>query len=593
MSYQITLSNGSVLVNVDDNVLDHSTSLTLVGKNFLGYGTAIADNFVRLLENAANITAPVAPLTGQLWYDSAHTVMKVWTGSLWLSLAIGVSSVIGNIGAVTLPQLIAGGLAPLASPVLTGTPQAPTANVGTATNQIASTAFVSNQISGLSTGVISVIGSSGIVTLAQLISGGLAPLSNPAFTNTPTVPTAALGTNTIQIASTAFVKAAIANITSGVTSVLNNTGVVTLLQLISGGLAPLVSPAFSGIPQVPTAAKGTSTQQIASTAFVIANNVGLTNTGVVAGTYSNTTNVTVTADGRLSSIASGFTPVQQGGGIGQTTNKVYLGWSSTGLKLTIDGTDEGVFAMLSGNNIFTGTTNSFNTISASTLTATTINSTTISTSTITGSVYCNVDSGGFNVRYLSSTYSSGWRNDSVTTYLLLTKSNDPKGSWTTLRPFYVNNASGAIGIDGTGAGVTLGGALTVGGTIGGGVITGARVRATSGATGSSDTLVVPNLADFVSSKVSAGYQTFPTGVIIQWFPLGLTNQTQTVHTFPLAFPTACTAVICQIGFSIPTTSNQYGVGAQFISNSQMQVVVTTSVVGLPSATGVWCMAIGY
>ena len=46
--------------------------------------------------------------------------------------------------------------------------------------------------------------------------------------------------------------------------------------------------------------------------------------------------------------ALGFTPIQQGGGIGQGTNKVYIGWSGSGLKCTVDQTDIGTFSFGSG-----------------------------------------------------------------------------------------------------------------------------------------------------------------------------------------------------------------------------------------------------
>jgi hypothetical protein len=256
------------LVNVADNSLDNSTSLTLVGQNFLGYGTAIADNFVRLLENAANTSSPVAPLIGQLWYDTSHALMKVWTGTIWYALATGVSSVVTKTGDVTFAQLIASGLAPQVSPIFTGVPQAPTAALGTSTNQIASTAFVIGEINSLSTGVISVIGNTGVVTLNQLVAGGLAPLVSPTLTGIPKAPTAPVGTDTTQIASTAFVLAEISSISAGVISVCAFTGVVTLTNLINGGVAPIASPSFTGIPQCVTAAPGTSNNQIADTAFV-------------------------------------------------------------------------------------------------------------------------------------------------------------------------------------------------------------------------------------------------------------------------------------------------------------------------------------
>ena len=77
-----------------------------------------------------------------------------------------------------------------ASPTFTGTPLAPTAAVGTNTTQIATTAFVNAEIAN------------DIVTKANIAS--------PTFTGTPLAPTAAVGTNTTQIATTAFVNAEIA-----------------------------------------------------------------------------------------------------------------------------------------------------------------------------------------------------------------------------------------------------------------------------------------------------------------------------------------------------------------------------------------------
>lgn len=79
-------------------------------------------------------------------------------------------------------------------------------------------------------------------------TAGLAPINSPALTGIPTAPTAASGTNTTQIATTAMVQAAI-------TAAL-------------AGYAHLASPTFSGVPTAPTAPTVTNNTQIASTAFV-------------------------------------------------------------------------------------------------------------------------------------------------------------------------------------------------------------------------------------------------------------------------------------------------------------------------------------
>lgn len=56
-----------------------------------------------------------------------------------------------------------------------------------------------------------------------------APLASPTFTGTPKAPTATAGTNTTQLATCAFVKAAVDGIDSGVVSVAGKTGAVTLV----------------------------------------------------------------------------------------------------------------------------------------------------------------------------------------------------------------------------------------------------------------------------------------------------------------------------------------------------------------------------
>lgn len=99
--------------------------------------------------------------------------------------------------------------------------------------------------------VVSVNGQDGVVTLSlsdfpdiQAALAGKANLASPSFSGTPKAPTAAAGTNTTQLATTAFVTAAVAP------------------------KANLASPAFTGTPTVPTAATATSNTQAASTSFV-------------------------------------------------------------------------------------------------------------------------------------------------------------------------------------------------------------------------------------------------------------------------------------------------------------------------------------
>lgn len=237
---------------------------------------------------------------------------------------------IGSTG-ITFANLMAG-YAPLTSPALTGTPTAPTASVGNSSTQVATTAFVNAEIAndaaplahvgatgtahGEATSAVAGFMSSadkvklnGIATSAAavgsvtpLVSGTAtvgtsstaarsdhihptdttrAPLASPALTGTPTAPTAAAGTDTIQIATTAFVNAEIVNdrpFEATVANIkMNGTQAVGTANTVARGdhvhptdttRAPLASPALTGTPTAPTATAGTNTTQVATTAFV-------------------------------------------------------------------------------------------------------------------------------------------------------------------------------------------------------------------------------------------------------------------------------------------------------------------------------------
>ena len=87
MSYTIALTNGNILTTIPDGTINTSScSQTLVGKNYAGYGQFLDDNFVHLLENAANSTPPSAPLKGQLWFNTTTGILQVNNGTGWKSL---------------------------------------------------------------------------------------------------------------------------------------------------------------------------------------------------------------------------------------------------------------------------------------------------------------------------------------------------------------------------------------------------------------------------------------------------------------------------------------------------------------------------
>ena len=223
MSYIINNSRGQIVAVVGDGTVNTTaTDLSLVGRAVTNYGEYQNENYVYLLENFANNTAPVQPILGQLWYNSGTDVISSYsTANTWVALA--------SQDYVEAAKI---------SPAFTGVPTAPTAPSGTANTQIATTAFVINspQFSGVPTAPTAptATNSTWIATTAFV----QANKNNPVFTGNAIAPTADYNDNTQRIATTAFVQ------------------------------NEKFSPQFSGVPTAPTAASGDASTQLATTAFV-------------------------------------------------------------------------------------------------------------------------------------------------------------------------------------------------------------------------------------------------------------------------------------------------------------------------------------
>ena len=122
--------------------------------------------------------------------------------------------------------------APKESPTFTGTPKAPTPAAGNNTTQVATTAFVQAALTALINGAPATLDTLKEIAVAinndpkfsTTINNALAlkaPLSSPALTGTPTAPTAAQSVNNTQIATTAFVKSAIAGMVGSAPAALD------------------------------------------------------------------------------------------------------------------------------------------------------------------------------------------------------------------------------------------------------------------------------------------------------------------------------------------------------------------------------------
>ncbi|EHS3656297.1 tail fiber protein [Escherichia coli] len=248
-----------------------------------------------------------------------------------------------------------------------------------------------------------------------------APIESPSLTGTPTAPTAAQGTNSTQIANTAFVKSAITALINGAPGTLdtlkeiaaainNDPNFSTTINNALALKAPLASPALTGIPTAPTAAQGTNNTQIATTAYVRAAISALVGSSPEA---LDTLNELAAALGNDPNFATTMTNALAG-------------------KQPLDATLTALAGLATGANklpYFTGT----DTVSQTDLTS-------VGRDILAKTSVLAV------IQYLGSS-----------TYFMLTNSGDSLGTWNSLRPLTINNANGAV---------SIGNGLTVNGDIG-------------------------------------------------------------------------------------------------------------------------------
>ncbi len=81
MAYVINKTDGTAIVTITDGTVDNTTSLSLFGKSYSGFGEALNENLVKLLENSASTSAPTAPIAGEIWFDTNSNQLKVYDGS--------------------------------------------------------------------------------------------------------------------------------------------------------------------------------------------------------------------------------------------------------------------------------------------------------------------------------------------------------------------------------------------------------------------------------------------------------------------------------------------------------------------------------
>lgn len=202
--------------------------------------------------------APSSLKTAELAYNQVDDILYIGFGDDGAGNATSIKQ-IGGLGYFLTKNNAA----------LTGVPTAPTAAPGTSTTQIATTAFVSAAVTGGSVadgdkGDITVSGSGSVWTIddGAVTLEKLAELANARFLGRVTA-----GTGTVEALTATQMRTALAINNVDNTSDANKP-ISTATQSALDAKAPLNSPALTGTPTAPTATDGTNNTQLATTAFV-------------------------------------------------------------------------------------------------------------------------------------------------------------------------------------------------------------------------------------------------------------------------------------------------------------------------------------
>lgn len=92
MAYQIYNYDGTLFATINDGTLNTSSSLTLIGKNWAGYGAYLDQNMLYLMQNFSSTTAPSAPVTGQLFWNSGTGRLAIYNGTVWKTFSAAATA---------------------------------------------------------------------------------------------------------------------------------------------------------------------------------------------------------------------------------------------------------------------------------------------------------------------------------------------------------------------------------------------------------------------------------------------------------------------------------------------------------------------
>ena len=287
MAYVVRDSNNNIVATVADNTVDNSTTISLIGKNYVGYGTALNQNLVRMLEHFAKNTQPSNAIPGQIWYDTTTDDLKVYNGSSFVqaiktvaNLSAGNITVTGTISAANIANGNSNvSITPNGSVTITSSSNSTMTITGTGAN-IAGTANISGNANVGNLGATTVVATTGNIDTINATTGNITTINSGLMQN---------GNSNVTIAANA-------NVSVFVTGNATARAVFTSTGANIAGTANITGNANVGN-------LGTATAVI-TTANVTTINSGLVQNGTSNVTVNASGNVNISVGGNILTVTS-------------------------------------------------------------------------------------------------------------------------------------------------------------------------------------------------------------------------------------------------------------------------------------------------